>query len=384
MKKEYLSYALDIHQEKNEELFILKCRSELLNLEDWPSREDCIDVLDRYCKYYRDHQIELKPIIKVYESMAQEYFEHFDYDQTLKCFTKIVLYSPDNEFYHDIISDIYIKKNDSKSAIKYLEKTLELTKDSRKIVDCHLRLGLEYFKQNNFPIALTCLEQIALLCDKSDCNVKFPDYIFSFKLLRKSKIETCISMIKGCSQIIKALYFCTKALTFSLDFIKLFQSEIIFLFESIDRILKSNSTERIKPMIEENSNNNEVDLKKFILETIFDNYIFMADDPDDNRLFYYMKALQIYHEEKKLAINRDIDSLCTSKINKILQSDHSYKVLTDHYKGLLRRTGSQIEMEEEDLFQRYYFTKLKQNQLAKIYSYIGDVYSKNGSYEKAH
>ncbi|CAF1148057.1 unnamed protein product [Adineta steineri] len=59
-KKEYLSLALERYEKTNEELFVLKCHSELLMLENYPSKDACVSILDRYYKYCQDQQIDLK------------------------------------------------------------------------------------------------------------------------------------------------------------------------------------------------------------------------------------------------------------------------------------------------------------------------------------
>ncbi|CAF1218958.1 unnamed protein product [Rotaria sp. Silwood1] len=383
-KKEYLSNALNIYQQTNEELSILYCRSELLGLEHEATRDNSINILDHYFKYCQDNQIVSKLIAELYASIGRECFEYLDYDQALDCCMKSLLHVSNNESCHKIIAHIHIRKKNSELAIEYLEKTLKLINDSRKKVTWFLLIGMEYFKRNNFNMALSYLEASASECEKLGSDTQFYINMFKFELQRKSQIQTCRLFIKPHCQKTKALYWYTRALNFSLDFIQLFRSDIIFFFQSIDFILKSNYTEQVKYLIEENINNNESHLKKFILGTIFDNYITMGDSHDENNLFYYAKALEIYDYRKSIGIDRNIEVMCTLKINHILKSNYSYDELINYIREFLRITDLQMEMQEEEhLFFKNYSIELQKNHLAKIHSYIADVYSKEKTYEKA-
>ncbi|CAF1388003.1 unnamed protein product [Adineta steineri] len=387
-KKEYLSLALERYEKTNEELFVLKCHGELLMLENYPSKDECVSILNRYYKYCQDQQIDLKLIIDVYQRIGYSYYEDFEYEQALQCFIKTVLYFPDEIRYQRIIADIYIKKKNFILAIEYLNKTLKLTTDPKIIVDCYEFMGSEYFKQNDFNIALKYFAQSVQICNDSNDNIQFHDDTFGFELKRKNQIATCRSKIASNSSTINELYFCTEGLMFSLDFIKLFKQEILSFFQSVDRIRTSNYTEQIQHMMEQNiTNNNENHLEDFIHETIFDNYIHMGnlcDGDDDKALYYYTKALKIYGSSTKLKAIRNIESTCTSKINSIFQSNFPYDKLIKDIPSIFQISKLKKRIEEEnDLFERNYFNELKQNQLAKLYSHIGNIYTKMKEYEEA-
>ncbi|CAF4251682.1 unnamed protein product, partial [Adineta steineri] len=325
-KNEYLSLALKIYEQTKEELFVLKCHREFLMLENYPSKDECVSILNRYYKYCQDQQIDLKLIIDVYQRIGYSYYEDFEYEQALQCFIKTVLYFPDEIRYQRIIADIYIKKKNFILAIEYLNKTLKLTTDPKIIVDCYEFMGSEYFKQNDFNIALKYFAQSVQICNDSNDNIQFHDDTFGFELKRKSQIAT------------------------------------------FDRIRTSNYTEQIQHMMEQNiTNNNENHLEDFIHETIFDNYIHMGnlcDGDDDKALYYYTKALKIYGSSTKLKAIRNIESTYIPSIFQI------------------SKLKKRIE-EENDLFERNYFNELKQNQLAKLYSHIGNIYTKMKEYEEA-
>ncbi|CAF1148043.1 unnamed protein product [Adineta steineri] len=105
---------------------------------------------------------------------------------------------------------------------------------------------------------------------------------------------------------------------------------------------------------------------------------------DDEALFYYTKALKIYRSSTKLKAICDIESTCTSKINSIFQSNFPSDQLIEDIPRLLeiKKSKKRIE-EEEDLFRRNYFNESKENQLAKLYSHIGNTYTKMKKYKEA-
>ncbi|CAF3747792.1 unnamed protein product [Adineta steineri] len=315
-KKEYLSLALERYEKTNEELFVLKCHGEFLKLKNYPSKDACVSILDRYYKYCQDQQIDLKLIIDVYQRIGYSYHEDFEYDQALHCFIKTVLYFPDAIRYQRIIADIYIKKKNFILAIEHLNKTLKLTTDPKILVDCYEFMGLEYFKQDNFNVALENLTQSVQICSDCNDNIQFHDDTYGFELTRKSQIATY-----------------------------------------------------------------------FIHETIFDNYIHMGnlcDDDDEEALYYYTKALKIYGSSTRLKAIYDIEATCTSKMNSLFQSNFPADKLIKDIPSIFQRTKLKKRIEaENDLFRRNYFNELKRNQLAKLYSHIGNIYTKMKEYEKA-
>jgi tetratricopeptide (TPR) repeat protein len=130
---------------------------------------------------------------------------------------------------------------------------------------------------------------------------------------------------------------------------------------------------------------NNSDLKKFLLEIIFENYIIRNDFHNANDMHYYINALKILCNAMEKRIDGDMELICLPKINHMLKSNFSHDQLEKHIQNLLREAGSRVDMQkdEETLFNKNYLLELKKNKLAKIYSHIGDVYSKTERYEEA-
>ncbi|CAF1097693.1 unnamed protein product [Adineta steineri] len=386
-EEQHLICALNTYEQINEELPVLKCLSELLNLGRVPHTIDnCIEILDHYLKYCQDHQIGSYIVGEAYCTLGHESFVHFNYDRALECYRKAILNSSVGESDYEILADIYIKKKDSKSAIECLEKMLELTTNLQKIVDCHSLIGREHSKLNNFDESLKYLKESVSICDQSDSDIKFYDHIFDLELERKSETTTCKSLSKSCDQKNRILYFYNKALIYSLDFLKLFQPEIICLLESVDRFLGTKYGETIILLFKENNNDHETSITRFILETSFDIYISMGDTHDKHHIFYYLKALEIHHNRQKIRIDRDTEIYAVKLIH-IVGSQHKYDELVKSLHEARQIPTYQLETieteEERQSFQKNYFLEFKRNQLAKIYSYIGDVYLKAKIFEQA-